>query len=88
MKMSFFQVLLDPIYTLCMVPPDDGVYAFEPFIEDNLAEHEDCEYVLNFIATLRIPTLANLIGEESADVTFVSNMKHLSVNSSPEQHNK
>ena len=72
MKMSFFQVLLDPIYTLCMVPPDDGVYAFEPFIEDNLAEHEpfiednladheDCEYVLNFIATLRIPTLANLI---------------------------
>ena len=29
---EFFQVLLDPIYTLCMVPPDDVVYAFESFI--------------------------------------------------------
>ena len=40
MKMSFFQVLLDLIYTLCMVPPDDVVYAFEsviePYHEDNL----------------------------------------------------
>ena len=51
---EFFQVLLDLIYTLCMVPPDDVVYAFEsviePYHEDNLADHEDYEYVLNFIS--------------------------------------
>ena len=37
-----------------MVPPDDVVYAFEsvkePYHEDNLADHEDYEYVLNFMS--------------------------------------
>ena len=44
-----FQILLDLVYTLCMVPPEEVVHAFEsvvePYLEDHLADSENNEQV-------------------------------------------
>ena len=44
-----FQSLSDLVYTLCMVPPEEVVHAFEsvvePYLEDHLADSENNEQV-------------------------------------------
>ena len=51
-----FWILLDLVYTLCMVPPEEVIHAFEsvvePYHEDHLADSEDYEQVFQFMAYL------------------------------------